>query len=145
MPLSPTGPDLSFFSDPPADVAGTAEAWATAMGSYMDDLFFVSTTVATAQSALQTSLELSLDGATDAATAFDAAMLTFAGAVGLGMSGGGFAGLPPTGPFSGMVFLGGEYDDAAVASAAIALEIYDWFITGTATLAVAPFTVYSWS
>ena len=145
MPLSPAGPDLSFFSDPPADVAGAAEAWATAMGSYMGDLTFTSTTVATAQAALQTSLESSLDGATDAATAFDAAMLTFATSVGSGMTTGGFAGLPPIGPFSGMVFLGGEYDDTSVASAAIALEIYGWFITGTATMVLTPFTVSPWA
>jgi len=133
MPLDPTGPDLSFFDDPPSSAEEAAEKWATSLGNYALTLTQVSLTVEVAKSALQASLTATFQTSTDAAATFDAALAAFAATVAGGMLP-AFVGVPPATPFSEIVFPAEVlYPDSEAAKSAIGALIYAWFLTGQAT------------
>jgi len=142
MPLSPTGPDLSFLDDPPSENEELASAWATAIGDYASDIASapeaVPGTAEAATAALEASLIETLPSGNDglATAIFDVPMVTFGLAIVAGMLP-TFVGTPPALPFSTTVFPPGVlYPDAESAKSGIGALIYAWFNSGTATPSV---------
>ena len=139
MPLSPTGPDLSFLDSLPSENEEIASVWATALSDYASGIVSVPLAPGTAEGA-GAALEglligtLPLGLAAGATGIFDAPMIAFGGLIALGMLPSGFAGVPPVVPFSAMGLPPGVlYPDAESAKSAIGALIYAWFATGTAT------------
>ena len=141
MPLSPTGPDLSFLDALPSENEEIASAWATAIGDYASGIISAPLVPGTAEGAkaglesmLITTLPLGIAGG--ATAIFDAPMVTFGLTIAAGMAP-AFIGIPPLAPFSATVFPPGIlYPDAESAKSAIGALIYTWFFTGTATPSV---------
>jgi hypothetical protein len=142
MPLSPTGPDLSFLDALPSENEEIASAWATAIGDYASGIISAPLVPGTAEAAMA-ALEASLIGTLPlgltppyAANVFDAPMVTFGTTIAAGMAP-TFIGVPPLAPFSMTVFPPGiTYPDAESAKSAIGALIYAWFFSGTATPSV---------
>ena len=141
MPLSPTGPDLSFLDDPPSENEELASAWATAIGDYASGIVsapeVVASTAELATAALEASLIGTLPSGNDggAAAIFDAPMVAFGLAIVAGMLP-AFIGTPPALPFALTVFPPGTlYPDTESAKSGIGALIYAWFTAGTATSA----------
>ena len=139
MPLSPTGPDLSFLDDPPSENEELASAWATAIGDYASGIVSapeaVPGTAEAATAALEESLIVTLPLGLTAAAAgvFDAPMIAFGVLIAAGMAP-AFIGVPPALPFSTTVFPPGTlYPDTESAKSGIGALIYAWFTAGTAT------------
>jgi len=140
MPLSPTGPDLSFLDDPPSENEELASAWATAIGDYASDIVSAPEVVEGTAELATAALEASLIGTLPlgltppyAANVFDAPMVTFGTAIAAGMAP-AFVGTPPALPFSTTVFPSGVlYPDTESAKSGIGALIYAWFNSGTAT------------
>ena len=141
MPLSPTGPDLSFLDSLPSENEEIASVWATALGDYASGIVsapLVPGTAEAATAALEGLLigTLPLGLAAGATGVFDAPMIAFGGLIAVGMAP-LFIGIPPVVPFSAMVLPPGVlYPDAESAKSAIGALIYAWFATGTATPSV---------
>tara|TARA_R110000737_G_scaffold189070_3_gene211146 strand:+ start:608 stop:1057 length:450 start_codon:yes stop_codon:yes gene_type:complete len=141
MPLSPTGPDLSFLDNLPSENEEIASVWATALGDYASGIVsapLVPGTAEAATAALEGLLigTLPLGLAAGATGVFDAPMIAFGGLIAVGMAP-LFIGIPPVVPFSAMVLPPGVlYPDAESAKSAIGALIYAWFATGTATPSV---------
>ena len=141
MPLSPTGPDLSFLDALPSENEEIASAWATAIGDYASGIISAPLAPGTAEGAkaglesmLITTLPLGIAGG--ATAVFDAPMVAFGTTIAVGMAP-MFIGVPPLAPFSATVLPPGVlYPDAESAKSAIGALIYAWFATGTATPSV---------
>ena len=141
MPLSPTGPDLSFLDDPPSENEELASAWATAIGDYASDIVSAPLVPGTAEGAMA-ALEASLIGTLPSGNAigaegiFDAPMIAFGATIVAGMLP-AFIGIPPASSFSSVVFPEGTlYPDTESAKSGIGALIYAWFFSGTATPSV---------
>jgi hypothetical protein len=133
--------------------AAVAQKWATAVGAWAAAIVPASTTVAAAKTVLQATLTtlFSTPHSTTELTAFasslEAAHLTFATAVGLGMAGAGFTSTPPTGEvgFSGLL-TSDPRDTSQDAADDIADALDTWMKGGLGTPIAPPNTpVVNWS
>lgn len=146
MPLAP--PVLqsalaALFAEPPLLVAECAEAWGSAVRDYALGIVPPSLTVAAAATALTTALAAAF-ATPVAAPSIDAAFAAFAVAVGAGMAP-AFVAVPPPAPLGVAALLGAPQPTHAGAAALFASTLDAWFRTGSATLAVPPFTPTVWS
>lgn len=135
-----------------ANAAAVAATWANAVGAWAAAIIPASTTVAAAKTTLQGTLTTifstphSTAQLAALASSLEAAHLTFATAVGVGMAGAGFAPTPPVGPigFSG-ILTADPRDTSQEAADEIADALDAWMKTGIGTMIATPFTVVAWS
>jgi hypothetical protein len=133
----------ALFEAPPPTSGACAGLWAAAMLDYAAAVVPASTTVSVAAQTLATALASAFASPTAPAD-FDLAFAAFAASVGLGMAP-AFTGAPPAAPLGIGTLLVGSQPTHAVAAAAFAALIDEWFRTGSATLVAPPFTVVNWS
>lgn len=134
----------ALFAEPPLLVAECAEAWGSAVRDYAAGIVPPSTTVGAAAASLTTALAAAF-ATPVAAPAFDLAFAAFATTVGAGMLP-AFVAVPPPAPLGVAALLAAPQPTHAAAAAAFSASIDLWMRTGSATLAVPPFTVVpAWS
>lgn len=120
----------SIADSPPNSAALAASQWADAIANYALTITPPSTTTATAKGPLQSSL-LTAFGTTNAAPLMEAAMQTYAAAVGLGMA--GFVAIPPVSPIGFSSLFSVNYPDTTTPINGISTAIDLWFKTGSST------------
>lgn len=134
------------------DGAAVATKWAAAVGAWASAIVPASTAVTAAKTALEGTLTTlfstphSTEQLAALAASLEAAHLTFATAVGVGMAAAGYAPTPPTGSvgFAG-ILTADPRDSSQDAADDIADALDTWMKTGIGTLIATPFTVVPWS
>jgi len=118
----------------PESSAEAAQAWASAIGDYADEVVPPSTTVSEATSALATALAAAF-ASPAAAPLMEVAFLAFGVTVGGGMAP-AFVAVPPATPVGFVAFMAVMRDSREAAMQELAGIIDNWMKTGTATPAL---------
>lgn len=132
----------SVAASPPPDVAGCAQAWADAVGSYAAGIVPASTAVSAAASTLASALAGAFSSGA-AAPGMEAGFAAFAASLGAGMV--GYTPTPPPGPVGFALLFAGPRSSHAEAAAAVASAVDTWMRTGSAVLIAPPNTLVPWS
>ena len=138
----------SLFTDPPTTFSGCADQWAQAVYDYSVAVIPLSTTADVAKVALASSLASAFTSSTSAsetADSMETAFRTYATTLAAGMLP-TYNGVAPAGDVGFLgAFTGATPTTTAEAVTNFSDIIKAWFLTGTATLAVTPFTPVTWT
>lgn len=137
---------LSLFEDPPETAALCAQRWAEAMENYASTVLPRSSTASAASAALELSLvslfSTSLSSTTTS-IAMEAAWLTFATTLGIGMAP-DWVSTPPPGPIGFSLLFEARPETHREAASNFATSIHLWLLTGIAVNSTSGATV-NWS
>lgn len=135
-----------LFTSPPDTVTGCAQAWADAVRGYAELVIPPSTTIDAASTTLASSLSVIFATPQPSTTVpgqLDLAFTVWATTVAAGMAP-AYLAVPPPLPvgFSTLTSIETTTEGAVIK---FSNAINTWFLTGSATLAVSPFTVVTWT
>jgi hypothetical protein len=148
MPLNP--PILqsklnTLFQHPPDNIPECAAAWSDAMSQYAGSILPVATTVELSCTILESNLNIVFQNNSELnmLSQLEQAFNHFGNVVGVGMLAAGYITVSP----KALVGFGSltNANDFASASSNFSSIIHSWLITGTAQLAVPPYTLVNWS
>lgn len=140
---------LDLFESPPDSAEGCAAAWGDAVESHATDVFPESSTVTAAANVLAATLanlfvtETPVSNAASFAAKMETAFLTYATAVGAGMSP-AYTATPPAGSVGFYSLFLTARGTAEEAASDFADAIHAWMLTGTATQTTSPFSTVNW-